>query len=50
MPPVKFEPKISAGEGPQTYSFERAATGTDRRAAYPNIFKRCDVHLLQTLD
>jgi len=28
MIPVGFEPKISAGEGPQTYALDRAATGT----------------------
>jgi len=28
MPPVRFEPTISAGEWPQTYALDRAATGT----------------------
>ena len=28
MPPVGFEPTISAGEGPQIYALDRAATGT----------------------
>jgi len=28
MPPVGFEPIISAGERPKTYALERAATGT----------------------
>ena len=28
MTPVGFEPTISAGERPQTYAFDRAATGT----------------------
>jgi hypothetical protein len=28
MPPVKFEPTISAGERPQTYVLDRTATGT----------------------
>jgi len=28
MPPVGFELAISAGERPQTYALERAATGT----------------------
>ena len=28
MPPVGFEPTMSAGERPQTYALERAATGT----------------------
>jgi hypothetical protein len=26
MPPVGFEPKISAGEWPKTYALDRAAT------------------------
>jgi len=29
MPTVGFEPTISAGERPQTYALDRAATGTD---------------------
>jgi hypothetical protein len=28
MPPVRFEPTISAGERPQTYALDRAAIGT----------------------
>ena len=28
MLPVDFEPTISAGERPQTYALDRAATGT----------------------
>ena len=28
MPPVGFEPTISAGERPQTYALDRAAAGT----------------------
>ena len=28
MPPVGFEPTISAGERPQTYALDRAASGT----------------------
>jgi len=28
MPPVGFKPTISAGEWPQTYALDRAATGT----------------------
>jgi len=31
MPPVKFEPTISAGERPQTYALDRAATGAGIR-------------------
>ena len=29
MPPVGFEPTISAGERPLTYALDRAATGCD---------------------
>ena len=29
MPPVRFELTISAGERPQTYALDRAATGTE---------------------
>ena len=28
MPPVGFEPTISAGERPQIYALDRVATGT----------------------
>jgi len=31
MPAVGFEPTISAGERPQTYVLDRAATGTGKR-------------------
>jgi len=34
MPPVGFEPTISAGERPQTYALDRAVTGTGRRDLY----------------
>ena len=30
MPPAGFEPTISAGERPQTYALDRAATGTGK--------------------
>jgi len=30
MPPVGFETTMSAGERPQTYTLDRAATGTGR--------------------
>jgi len=30
MPPVEIEPTISAGERPQTYASDRAATGTGK--------------------
>ena len=31
MPPVGFEPTISAGKRPQTHALDRAATGTGHR-------------------
>ena len=36
MPPprVGFEPTISAGERPQTYALDRAATGTGNKIEY----------------
>ena len=34
MPPVGFEPTISAVERPQTYALDRAATGTDFSIIY----------------
>jgi len=37
MPTVVFEPTVSAGERPQTYALDRAATGTGKRAIYSNI-------------
>ena len=36
MPPVGFEPKISAGERPQTYALDRAATGTGIQNKWPS--------------
>ena len=36
MPPVEFEPTILAGERPQTYALDRAATGTGRKYIYPS--------------
>jgi len=40
MPPVEFEPTISAGERPQTYALDRAATGTDfkKKLDFENIY------------
>ena len=34
MPPVGFEPTISAGERPQSYVLHRAATGTGKMQRY----------------
>ena len=33
MPPVEIEPAISAGERPETYALDRAATGTGVRTS-----------------
>ena len=39
MPPVGFEPTISAGERQQTYALDRAATvtGNDRPTKYKKL-------------
>ena len=37
MSPVGFEPTISAGERPQTYALDRAATGTGICICGPGI-------------
>jgi hypothetical protein len=34
MPPIGFEPTIEAGERPQTYDLDRAATGTGNTKSY----------------
>ena len=34
MPPVGFEPTVSAGDRPQTYALDRAATGIDSKWRY----------------
>jgi hypothetical protein len=34
MPPLGFEPTISAGERPKTYPLDRAATGSGCNLAY----------------
>ena len=40
MPPVGFEPTISAGERPQTYALDRAATGNGG-SHFKHINKLC---------
>jgi len=42
MPPVEFEPTISAGQRPQTYALDRVATGTGPEIALPNLNACCD--------
>ena len=41
MPPVGFEPTISAGERPQTYALDRAATGTGSTSKAATKFTIC---------
>jgi hypothetical protein len=36
MPPVEFEPTISAGERPKTYALDRAAAGTGIKFVVPD--------------
>jgi len=40
MPPMGFEPTISAGERLQTYFLDRAATGTGKLYAYTTIYPK----------
>jgi len=47
MPPVGFEPKISAFERPQTHFTDRAATGTGRHILYLHKIRNL-VSYLQT--
>jgi hypothetical protein len=43
MPPVGFEPTISAGERPKTYALDGAATGTGQLLIITrNNFKMAD--------
>ena len=39
MPPVGFEPTISAGERPQTYALDREATGISSKWRYGDKIK-----------
>jgi hypothetical protein len=38
MPSVGFDPTISAGERPQTYALDRAATGTGHKGIIQMLF------------
>ena len=38
MPPVRLELTISAGERPQTYALDRAATGTGLLNKYTVVY------------
>ena len=57
MPPVGFEPTISAGERPQTYALDRAATGAgyleriilcNSCAVKPQLRRRGNVRVIQS--
>ena len=37
MPPMEFEPTISAGERPQTYALDRAAAGNGKSLCYVSL-------------
>ena len=45
MPPEGFEPTISAGERPQTYALDRAATGTGHRVRYQTNLYSINTHM-----
>ena len=47
MPTVGFEPTISAGERPQTYALDRAATGTGIMRAWAYILCKYETILIQ---
>jgi hypothetical protein len=44
MPPVEFEPTISAGDRPQTYALDRAAAGIGKVSEL--VFKKYHVSYL----
>jgi len=48
MPPVGFETTISAGERPQTYALDRAATGTGENRSKVNVSVQVKFTLEQT--
>jgi len=47
MPPLAFEPTILAGERPQTYAVDRAATKTGNSVPYSQEICTLKRHLLQ---
>ena len=48
MPPVGFEPTISAGERPKTYALDRAATGIGNRQQMLTSNARQSTELITT--
>ena len=53
MPPVEFEPTISAGERPQTHTFDGAATGIGLESCIkekpPKVIEKFMVTLVTSL-
>ena len=49
MPPVGFEPTTSAGERPQTYALDRAATGTGFMAELITVIYWASFYRYQSL-
>ena len=49
MPPVGFEPTVSAVERPQTYALDRTATGTSIIYIYINLCRFFDMNLFAML-
>jgi len=47
MPPVEFEPTTQAGERPQTYALDRAATGTGIQDHVGHL--KCTVNMFPVL-
>ena len=48
MPPVGFEPTISAGERPLTYALDRGATGTGTLILLVSLKNRVDLKIAIT--
>ena len=48
MPPVRFEPAISAGERPKTYALDRAATGIGNYGWINVFIKKQNVYSIIT--
>jgi hypothetical protein len=46
MPPVGFEPTISASERPQTYALDGAATGTGAHALFLYCYTKVLVNFI----
>ena len=49
MPPVGFEPTISAGDQSQTYAFDRAATGAGSVVVRTTKLLQILIHFVQIM-